>query len=277
MITDIEPNGTAFACVVCNNVVVKFDKLNLPERQSPQALKRKILQFRTTTCNACRSAIIETPAEPRTGTILLPGRERPVALDAIANWICYKDLCDDLGRLPEIYQLGNWSVIENLFRLKDEMTDESVVLKYEVQADGTPVGDKNGIGFFISNKPRITKDSILENTDVDVLGNVCLGCVQCPAIFPLLHEQDQSDILFRLTTCQRCREATTARNLCQVGDVPLGLDFLESLPSFYAARKTLGMDMDMRFLKTQGYYTIESSYLLRQQYWDGTKDCGGFF
>jgi hypothetical protein len=110
-------------------------------------------------------------------------------------------MCENLGRRAEIYQLKNWSVIENLYRLKEELKDNFVTLKYDSQKGEIPVKDKTGMGFFVSHDLSILEDAGLENTEVNRLDDACLGCVQCPAMLSFIRSQEPSDIWFRPITC----------------------------------------------------------------------------
>jgi hypothetical protein len=256
--------GTVLACVICHQVVVEFKKQILEKGQSFRDLEGDIEWFKTTTCQPCRDIIIRIPKVERTGVILIPARERPVAHEAITDWTCYKNLCEYLGQRPEIYRLEDWNVIENLYRLEDEIGHDSLVFCQE-----------NSTDFFKSHPFSIPEDTTFENTNVDRLDDACLGCVQCPAILPLLRRQEPPCIWFRATTCGSCREITTGRSLCPIGEIPVGLDFLKALPSLGTARGVLGNNM--RFVKIQGYFVIESTNRLIEQYMDGTIDCSNFF
>jgi hypothetical protein len=75
-----QKKGTVLACVLCRQVVLEIKKQILEKGQSFRDLEGDI-EFRTTTCQACRDIIVRIPKVERTGVILIPARERPVAHD----------------------------------------------------------------------------------------------------------------------------------------------------------------------------------------------------
>jgi hypothetical protein len=131
---------------------LEFKKQILEKLQSLQNLKKNIEWFRITIYEIYRYNIIMISEAPRTKIILFFGREKFVISDAIAEWICYKNLYEYLRRRPEIYRLKNWNVIENLFRIKDNMEYDSIILKFKDRENDIIIKDKSDVDFFVFYK-----------------------------------------------------------------------------------------------------------------------------
>jgi hypothetical protein len=59
--------------------------------------------------------------------------------------------------------LKDLNVIENLYRLNDDVGHDSIVLKFEFQEGGAFIKDETSKGFFRSDEPSILGNMIPEN------------------------------------------------------------------------------------------------------------------